>query len=266
LAEARNPAKDETPSTRRLRRLQELGRGNQLKQVDEALQQVWEQPGGPRPDPILLRPRFLLSRRTGSGRRAAPMSRLLTSRGIALRFYLLAIFEAQCRRPGPVNPWTNTRPLSGHMGWGDLIAIDAAYSRPVKTYQRASKQNRDLDSSRDRQIKGALRTLEELEDQALMVIPRKPNGRHRDYGGFQLMNESGRGGVPTPNYYTAPHAGRGVIDIPRDFFLHGWIQVLYPSEIATWLTLRFLRSLFPGKHDESGTATRTAAATCSNSG
>jgi hypothetical protein len=43
-----------------------------------------------------------------------------------------------------------------------------------------------------------------------------------------------------------------VIGIPYQFFLHGWIQVLYPSEIATWLTLRFLHSLFPRRHDESG--------------
>lgn len=28
--------------------------------------------------------------------------------------------------------------------------------------------------------------------------------------------------------------------------------MLYPSEIATWLTLRFLRSVFPRSHDQSG--------------
>jgi hypothetical protein len=179
------------------------------------------------------------------------MSRLITSRGIALRFYLLAVFEAQCR-PGTEDAWTNTRLLSGRMGWSDLIAIDAAYSRPAKAYQRLSRQNRDLDSSLDRQIKGALRTLEQPEDQALVVVPIKANGRHRDYGRFLLMDESGRGGIPTPNYYTVPSPGRGVIDIPYQFFLHGWIQVLYPSELATWLTLRFLRSLFPHSHDESG--------------
>jgi hypothetical protein len=179
------------------------------------------------------------------------MSRLITSRGIALRFYLLAIFEAQCR-PGTGALWTNTRPLSGRMGWGDLIAIDAAYSRPVKAYQRGSRQNRTLDSSLDRQIKGALRTLEQPEDQALVVVPLKANGRHRDYGRFLLMDESGRGEVRTPNYYTVPHPEHGVIGIPYQFFLHGWIQVLYPSEIATWLTLCFLRSLFPHSHDESG--------------
>jgi hypothetical protein len=168
------------------------------------------------------------------------MSRLVISRGIALRLYLLAIFEVQCR-PGADGTLANTRPLSGLTGWSDLIAIDAAYSRPAGTYLRGTKQNRTLDSSLDRQIKGALRTLEQPEDQALVVVPRKANGRHRDYGSFLLMDESGRGGVRTLNYYTVPAPGRGVIDIPYQFFLQGWIQVLYPSEIATWLTLRYLQ-------------------------
>jgi hypothetical protein len=44
---------------------------------------------------------------------------------MALRFYLLALFEAQCR-PASREAWKNTRPLSGHLGWSDLIAIDAA--------------------------------------------------------------------------------------------------------------------------------------------
>lgn len=250
-AEDRESAKDETASARRLRRLQEAGRANRMAQVNAALRQVWEQPGGPRPDQVWVRPRFLLARRVGSARRAAPMSRLITSRGIALRFYLLAVFEAQCR-PGTADPWVNIRPLSGRMGWSDLIAIDAAYSRPVKAYQRLTKQNRTLDSSLDRQIKGALRTLEQLEDQALVVVPLKANGRHRDYGRFLLMEESGRGEVPTPKYYTVPSPRRGMIGIPYQFFVHGWIQVLYASEIATWLTLRFLQSLFPHSHDESG--------------
>ena len=44
----------------------------------------------------------------------------------------------------------------------------------------------------------------------------------------------------------------GTIYIPSEFFLNGWIQVLYPSEIAVWLTLRSLRSLFSRRHAESG--------------
>jgi hypothetical protein len=179
------------------------------------------------------------------------MSHLINSRGVALRLFLLALFEAQCR-PASAEPSQNTRPLSGHMGWRDLIAIDAAWSHPDRTYLHPSRQNRTLDSSRDRQVKGALRTLEGHGDQALVAIPPKANGRHRDYARFRLMKESGRGGVLTPDYYTVPGAGEPTISIPCQFFLRGWVQVLYPSEIATWLALRVLHAMYPAKHNESG--------------
>jgi hypothetical protein len=239
---------DESPSARRMRRLRELGRGNQLERVNTAVRQVWEQPGGPRPSPILLRPDFLQAAEADG--RAAPMSRLIASRGVALRFYLLAVFDAQCRPPSG-EPSRNTRPVTGQMGWEDLIAIDAAYSRPASGYQLPTRQNRTLSSSRIRQVKAALQKLEQLGDQALVEIPRKANGTDRNYDGFLLMMESGQGKLPTPSYYTAPAPGPGVIYIPSQFFLKGWVQVLYPSEIATWLTLRFLHSRFPS-HNESG--------------
>lgn len=66
------------------------------------------------------------------------------------------------------------------------------------------------------------------------------------------MTESGRGGTPTPAYYSVPGAGEPTISIPYQFFLRGWIQVLYPSEVATWLALRVLRAVYPVKHNQSG--------------
>ena len=65
------------------------------------------------------------------------MSRLISSKGVALRFYLLAVFDALCRQPSS-EPWRNTRPVSGRMGWEDLIAGDAAYSRSARAYQTLS--------------------------------------------------------------------------------------------------------------------------------
>ena len=242
---------EESQPTRRLRRLRQLGLNHQMDRVNEAVRQIWEQPSGPRPAAIRIRPDFLLARETGAERSHAPMSHLLNSRGVALRLFLLALFEAQCR-PTSAEPSQNTRPLSGHMGWGELIAIDAAWSQPDRTYLHPSKQNRTLDSSRDRQVKGALRTLEEHRDQALVAVPTKANGRHRDYARFRLMRESGQGGVLTPAYYTVPGAGEPTVGIPCQFFLRGWVQVLYPSEIATWLALRVLQAAHPAKHNESG--------------
>src|SRR6516225_9175274 len=114
MAEDRDLAKDETPSARRLRRLQELGREHQMARVNAALRQVWEQPGGPRPGWVRVRPSFIGVGGDGPELHASPMSRLINSRGIALRFYLLALFEAQCRLASR-EPWKNTRSLSGHM-------------------------------------------------------------------------------------------------------------------------------------------------------
>jgi hypothetical protein len=242
----------ESPLARRVRRLRELGRDNQITQVNAAVRQIWEQPGGLRPERILLRHNFLAPAGEGPEWRPAPMPQLIVTRGVALRFYLLAVFDAQCRPPSDA-PWQNMRPVSGRMGWEDLIAIDAAYSRDAGRYQPHTRQNRTLSSSRVRQVKGALQKLEQLGDQALVEVPRKANGIDRDYDSFRLMDESGRGEVPTPNYYTVPAtARRGTIDIPSQFFLNGWIQVLYPSEIAVWLTLRSLSSLFSRRHGESG--------------
>ena len=242
----------ESPEARRLRRLRELGQKDQIRHVNNAVSKVWQQEGGRRPPAIWLRPGFLIAPRDESGRHPGPMSRLISSRGVALRFYLLAVFDALCRPPSG-EPWRNTRPVSGRRGWADLIAVDAAYSRPARAYQLGTRQTRTLDTSRARQVQSALRQLEELGDQALAEVPRKANGKDRDYAAFLLMKETGRGGEPTPDYYTpGPSPVHGAVDIPVQFFLNGWVQLLYPSEIATWLTLRLLRSWFPGQHNEGG--------------
>jgi hypothetical protein len=172
-----------------------------MPRVNAAMSQVWQQDGAPWPPAIWLRPGFLVVPGDESGRRTAPMSRLISSKGVALRFYLLAVFDALCRQPSS-EPWRNTRPVSGRMGWEDLIAVDAAYSRSARAYQLRTRQNRTLSSSRVRQVQAALWQLEELGDQALVEVPRKANGRDRDYGAFLLMKETGRGNVPTPDYYT----------------------------------------------------------------
>jgi hypothetical protein len=77
------------------------------------------------------------------------------------------------------------------------------------------------------------------------------NGARR-YAGFTLMHESGRGELPTPRTYTVPKANEGTINLPVGFFLSGWVHVLQPSEIATWLMFRDLAWRFPNEHAENG--------------
>ncbi|MFF7249975.1 hypothetical protein ACFZBU_39505 [Embleya sp. NPDC008237] len=214
--------------------------------VLETLRRVWEQ--GRRPDSIRLRHEFVL----GGDGVAPPLSRLMRSRGSALRFYLLAIFDAQCRLAIGESVSPNTRPLNGGGqvdGWADFISIDAAYDGVTGTYLRSTKQTRTETTARLRQVQGALRT---LEQEHLVLIPTKPSKGDRDYGRFQLLSDDSRGNRPTPHVYRVPSSGLLRPLVPRDFFLHGWVHVLSPSEIVTWLVLRLLRKRFPDSHDESG--------------
>src|SRR5690349_11510857 len=127
MTKASSAGAEESQSARRLRRLREIS--GQMSPVNEAVRQVWDQPDGSRPAMIRIRPGFLLARGAGNERRAAPMSNLLNSRGIALRLYLLMLYEAQCR-PASAEPSRNTRPLTGRRSWGEMVAIDAAWSQP----------------------------------------------------------------------------------------------------------------------------------------
>ncbi|MBK3531065.1 hypothetical protein JHN61_04515 [Streptomyces sp. MBT67] len=235
-------------NARRLRRLTEMGKAKAVERASRALRDVWE--AGRKPSEIVLRVE-LIQRLDGE---RAPLVRLVLPRGIALRFYLVALFEAQCRL-GVNEPWVNDRPLTGVGSWSDFFAIDGAYDSESKTYMPDTKQGRTVADLRLRQVKSALDTLEKLgPEHALAVVPKAKNGGRRQYGQFSLMKEMGRGGHLTPDTYTVPgaHWSARTISIPADFFLMGWVQVLNPSEVATWLTLRALSQWARGQHAETG--------------
>jgi hypothetical protein len=228
---------------RHRRRTGELMRDDLDEQVRNALRRVWER--GRNPEVIRIRPEFVRAGEVAQrGRLAArPVAaRLLRSRGIALRFYLLTLFEAQCRK-GPGASVPNLMRLAqgdGQVTWVDLVAVDAAG-------ERRTKEPRTRLDNRIRQVKGALDTLHE---EGLVELERV-NGARR-YGGFTLMHESGRGELPTPRTYTVPKANEGTINLPVTFFLNGWVHVLQPSEIATWLMFRDLAWRFPSEHADNG--------------
>ncbi|WP_143202954.1 hypothetical protein [Streptomyces sp. CB02261] len=224
-----------------------MRKNESVTQACNTLHEMWE--AGGKPDPIVLRSPLL-----AAAEERSRLTKLILPRGIALRFYLLAVFEAQCRL-GAGAPWKNVRPLKGVGSWSDLIAIDGAYDTATNTYMPAAFRSRKLEDLRLGQVKGALRTLEGLgEEDALVTVPRGARGQ-RLYESFSLMKESGRGGNQTPDLYTVPTRqwqAAKTITIPAAFFLQGWIQVLNPSEIATWLILRMLSKWAPRKHRTSG--------------
>ncbi|WP_367540433.1 hypothetical protein [Streptomyces globisporus] len=248
---------------RRLRRLQQMRKTGSVAKASEALGEIWE--AGKKPDPIVLRSAFLHA----EGERSR-LTKLVLPRGIALRLYLLAVFEAQCRLDAG-DIWQSDRPLKGTNSWSTLVAIDGAYDTAAGAYDAALKhmppelrgsaraeerwRTRRLEELKLRQVKGALKTLEELgKEDALVSIPRSARG-HRSYEDFLLMEEGGRGDMPAPDLYTVSTrswTGTRTITLPADFFLKGWIQVLNPSEVATWLILRRMSQWAPRKHMLSG--------------
>jgi hypothetical protein len=237
---------------RRLRRLTQIASEERYGRTVESLRQFWER-SEQRPTKIRVRGQFVHNLANGSSSESPPpAARLLRRRGIAMRLYLLAIFEAQCRL-APGRPLANnTRPLNAQgqePGWSDLVAIDASYSARHGDYLVDNVKNHRTTQSRTlEQVKGALRTLEK-ED--LVGLETRKARHAKDYAHFALMSEAGRGVLPTPRAYSVPSAGQ-TIDIPHQFFVHGWIHVLQPSEIFTWLVLNWLRGRFPGSHEKSG--------------
>lgn len=239
---------------RRHRRLKRLKDSQEVEKANAALQLAWN--SGLKPSAIRLRPELVSSARPVPAAEPVPppVTQLLNPRGIALRFYLIAVFEAHCRL-APGKRWAGTRRLQGLQGWTNFVAVDAAFSSVTGTYLRETKQERDAETSRLRQLQGALRTLEDVgvkRVQALVEVPKKANGRGRDYEDFRLMGESGRGPLHTPNLYSVPRPGDDAIAIPPDFFLRGWAHVLSPAEMATWLALQELSQTYPARHEESG--------------
>ncbi len=248
---------------RRLRRLQQMRRTGSITEASEALDGIWK--AGKKPDSIILRSTLLRA----DGERSR-LTKLVLPRGTALRLYLLAVFDAQCRLNVGA-PWQNVLPLKGAKSWSTLVALDGAYDTASGTYDTALKnmppelrggaraeerwRTRKLKDLRLQQVKGALRTLEELgQEDALVTMPRGARGQ-RLYEDFSLMQESGRGDKPTPDFYTVPTlswTAEQTITLPKDFFLKGWIQVLNPSEVATWLILRMMSQRAPIKHHTSG--------------
>ncbi|MEU8883887.1 hypothetical protein [Streptomyces hydrogenans] len=247
---------------RRLRRLRQMRKTRSITYASENLAGIWK--GGKEPDSIVLRSALLQA----DGERSR-LTKLVLPRGIALRFYLLAVFEAQCRLDVG-DPWRNVLRLKGPGSWSSLVAIDGPYDTESGTYDSALQgmpaglhgsaqaedrwRRRKLEDRRLQQVKGALRTLEDLgQENALVNIDRGARGQ-RLYETFSLMEEGGRGDKKVPDSYTvpAPHWSAKTITIPKDFFLKGWIQVLNPSEVATWLILRMMSQWAPRKHHRSG--------------
>jgi hypothetical protein len=202
------------------------------------------------PDRVKIRPQFAIREKPAPGevsdRRLPPpedrppATRIVTPRGIPLKFYLIALFEAQTRRPGETPD--NTRRLhprkSGEIGWTSLIASPAVPGDAGATAATVSDK-------KQRQVQEALRRLASNSVQ-LVHLPnrRKPVGT---YDGFQLLNEQGfRPDEDANPRYVVPHLDEQVLHLPQGLFTNGWIHALEDSEITFLLMLACMRALVGG--------------------
>lgn len=177
----------------------------------------------------------------------SPVARLVTQKGWALHLYLIAIFEAQCRRR-PGSSVQNTRALTGtdgQPGWVDLLPAATA------TVDRAAGGMR--------QMKRALTLL----SHANLVQLSRPSGTANRFERFQLLIESGLSdrlgrcehyhylrlddSDPFQDYRPiVAKAGQAqTMLVPSAFFLRGWVHVLSAAEIVIYLMIRDLETRYP---------------------
>ncbi|MBQ1053508.1 hypothetical protein KBX35_01755 [Micromonospora sp. C32] len=177
---------------------------------------------------------------------------MVTQKGWALHFYLIALFEAQTRSTDGVKV-RNTRRLDStgeQCGWIDLVPATTATA--------------DVRAGMRRQT---IRALTQLARHNLVEISGRIGSPGR-YEGFQLRNEAGtafdvwRSGYWTSGRYTIPALGdREQLDpfrspaakdgqaeallLPASFFLQGWVHALSAAEIVTYLMIRDLETRYP---------------------
>lgn len=169
------------------------------------------------------------------------MSALISPKGVALQFYLIALFQMQCRYlPGmtPVNDIPLRASIGGQEDWLSLVVSPAAENY-WQTKEKATARDNRL-----RQLKQALQRL----DKVRLIQLNGNQGSRRSYEGFKLMDEAGTL-PPTP--YRIPRAWQ-CLDLPISFFTRGWIYTLSPAEIATYLMLRHLARSYPDNHAGDG--------------
>lgn len=195
------------------------------------------------PRTIWIRQSFVLARED----RSSPLASLITTKGIALQAYLIAVFEAQCRHNAGEQP-KNNRPLLAtgryEHGWLDLVASHAASAQPPTT----------LRDNRLRQLKRALLHLQREHLIELSSAKQRDRFEH-----FRLLDEGGRltdraetilYRVPDPD--SRALISDALVPLPVEFFLGGWAHVLSPAETALYLILCCLAQQYPIDHDEHG--------------
>ncbi|NKY38159.1 hypothetical protein [Cellulomonas septica] len=192
----------------------------------------FERVPGSEPRDLLIRREFSwrsadppvsISDRKPPGREHRPSAtRILDSRGAALRLYLIILAVAHKTRWRTATH-ANELPLAGDFGWVDLVA------------GRLKKQGapRMVASDRDDRLRTVHAALRSLQGAGLVELPNdgRPKGT---YDGFIPLREGGLL-LPASVRYTLPTTKDVLISLPYTFITNGWVHLLEDSEIALLL-------------------------------
>ncbi|MFY7066151.1 hypothetical protein ACOQFV_09840 [Nocardiopsis changdeensis] len=169
-------------------------------------------------------------------------TKIMTPRGVALKFYLICLFEAQAKGTAVGRAPINSLPLAGtnkDPGWTDLIALPAKEQTQGRVYQ-------SLTDKKIRSLQSALKHLS-AQNVQLVNLPYE-NSRSGRFERFQLLQEGGTQIGPHIPPYTVPRTGEDHIKLPIEFFTQGWIYLLEDSEISFLLMMFHQKEIF-GKSD-----------------
>ncbi|MGX1703151.1 hypothetical protein [Microbacterium sp. NPDC055357] len=164
-----------------------------------------------------------------------PATRLMTSRGAALRFVLTLLALVQtARRPGVKARLVEFGfEVGGHRtarGWADLIVTDATNSNRHGVYLTA----------RDKRTRSVRNALIALAEAGLVDVPGAPSERNR-FEKFVLLDERGVDAVGEPQEYRVPSKAESTFTIPSGLITNGWLHLLEDSEIAILLMVACAR-------------------------
>ena len=224
--------------------------------VDGAIEKLSALSRGRHLDQMLLRRRFVYRDEPVPGQPSdrslpprlhrPPATRIMSPNGIALRLYLLGLFEGQAHARASKTP-ANQLPLiagGGEIGWTDLIAV------PFQTQKKAQHlsapgghgikpRNRAVSSRNDKKKRRIVSALQALsgEDVGLVYLPGAGNAT-RKYERFQLLDEGGTRAHADPSPYVVPlRHDTGVFGLPAGLFTNGWIHLLEDSELTFLMML-----------------------------
>ncbi|MGW7587181.1 hypothetical protein ACWGKU_33425 [Kitasatospora sp. NPDC054768] len=231
----------------RLNALVRLRQSGEHGAVIRDSKKLWET--GTRPPAIRLRRQYYRLERMAKvvdERHPLPVedrpvaARMILPRGVALRLHLTMLFAAQCRATAG-HRWRNDIPIeptASGLSWAALVAANASANSGIL--------NAADSTNKVRQLKEAVKKLESLH---LVNVPR-PSPRH-PITSVQLLHESAASTKAAAIPYTVPLPTEQCIELPPEFFTHGWIHALTTSEIAAllmWLDLL----AFSGAQSSSG--------------